>query len=171
MEFECTFRIRYDPRGRAEDEEVRNAMTAYMDKLPNVRELFGDVNRYLGMDVHTPSHEDLGLQLVDVLAGEVREFFRRNPEALTEAATLELIDGGSDEPVQVFREFNNSLHKIAVLSPMTSDLATKLAVENSENLISYYYPVLAAGILACTTETGQPRLLEIPTRLILDQRD
>jgi hypothetical protein len=169
--FDCTFRIRYDPRGKTEDEEVRNAMGRYMESLTRVPELFGNVNPLLGMEIHIPSHDDIGLQLVDIVAGEVRSFFRRNPEALNESATLRLITGDSYEPLEYFMEFNNSVHKIGALSPMTSGLATKLGVENSENLISYYYPVLAAGILACVTETGQPRLLEIPTQLILDQRE
>jgi hypothetical protein len=169
--FECKFRIRYDPRGTTEDEEVRNAMGRYMESLTRVPELFGNVNPFLGMEIHIPSHDDIGLQLVDVVAGEVRSFFRRNPEALNESATLRLITGDSDEPLEYFMEFNDSVHKIGALSPMTPGLVTKLAVENSENLVSYYYPVLAAGILACVTETGQPRLLEIPTQLILDQRE
>jgi hypothetical protein len=169
--FGCKFRIRYDPRGATEDEEVRNAMGRYMTSLMRVPELFGTVNPFLGMEIHIPSHDDIGLQLVDVVAGEVRSFFRHNPEALNESATLKLITGDSEEPLEYFMEFNDSVHKIGALSPMTLELATKLAVENYENLISYYYPVLAAGILACVTETGQPRLLEIPTQLILDQRE
>lgn len=169
--FNCTFRIRYDPRGKAEDQRVRNMMEGYMEALTRIPDLFGTVNPLLGIETDISSREDIGLQLVDVVAGEVRSFFRRNPEGLNESATLRLITGDSDEPLEGFLEFNNSTHKIGALSPMTIGLATKVSVENSDNLISYYYPVLASGILACITETGQPRLLEIPTRLILDQRE
>jgi hypothetical protein len=169
--FDCSFRIRYDPRGETEDEQVRNAMVRYMTGLSRVPELFGGVSCLLGMEIHIASHDDVGLQLVDIVAGEVRGFFRRNAEALSESSTLKLVTGKSDEPLQYFLEFNQSIHKIGALSPMSTGLATKLAIKNSDNLISYYYPVLAAGILACVSDTGQPRLLEIPTRLILDQRE
>jgi hypothetical protein len=169
--FDYSFRNRYDPRGETEDEQVRNAMVRYMTGLSRVPELFGGVSCLLGMEIHIASHDDVGLQLVDIVAGEVRGFFRRNAEALSESSTLKLVTGKSDEPLQYFLEFNQSIHKIGALSPMSTVLATKLAIKNSDNLISYYYPVLAAGILACVSDTGQPRLLEIPTRLILDQRE
>jgi hypothetical protein len=169
--FDCTFRIRYDPRDQREDQEVRAAMGQYMQGLARVPELFDDHNPFLGMDIHIASHEDVGLQLVDIVAGEVRGFFRRNPEALSENATLTLITTDSDEPLQYFLKFNQSIHKVGALSPMSSPLAAKLGLENSDNLISYYYPVLAAGIVSCVSDTGQPRLLEIPTGLILDQQE
>jgi hypothetical protein len=167
--FDCTFRVRYDPRGESEDQEVRTAMARYLGRLTRVPELFGDTNPFLGMDVDTLSHEDVGLQLVDVVAGEARAFFRYNPEALTENATLRLITSKSSEPLENLMKLNGSVHKVGALSPMSRSLAAKLGVENSENPISHYYPVLAAGILACVSETGQPRLREVPTRLILDQ--
>jgi hypothetical protein len=167
--FQCTFRVRYDPRGQSEDRVVRAAMARFMEGLTRVPELFGNTNPFLSMDVDLPSHDDVGLQLVDVVTGEARAFFRRNPEALTENATLRLITSRSTEPLENLMELNNSLHKVGALSRMSRSLAAKLGVKNSENPISHYYPVLAAGILACMSETGQPRLLEVPTRLILDQ--
>ena len=142
-----------------------------MQTLVNVPELYGDTNPLLAMEIDTPSHNDIGLQLVDIVAGEVRAFFRRTPEALSENSSLRLITNDSDEPVENFLEFADSLHKIGALSPMSPGLLDKLRVPNSDNLVSYYYPVLAAGVLACNSEAGQPRLLEIPTKLILDQAE
>jgi hypothetical protein len=169
--FNCSFRVRYDPRESSEDQTVRDAIVQYMQTLINVPELYGSTNPLLGMEIDIPSHNDLGLQLVDLVAGEVRSFFRRNPEALTENSSLQLITNDSDDPVEHFLEFGNALHKIGALSSMSTSLRDKLGVANSDNLISYYYPVLAAGIWACVSETGQPRLLEVPTELILDQAE
>jgi hypothetical protein len=169
--FDCTFRVRYDPRCRVEDEEVRRAIAQYMEQLINVPELYGPTNRFLGMEIDIPSHQDLGLQLVDVVVGDVRHFFRENREFLTENATLKLIDNQSDEPLQQLLEYNNTLHKIGALSQMSPGSARKLDRQNSENMVSYYYPVLASGILNCVTETGQPRLVEIPAGRFLDQSE
>jgi hypothetical protein len=169
--FDCVFRVRYDPRQEDEDAAVRDALTNYMGMLVRVPELFGNDPRFLGMDINTPSHDDLGLQLADVVAGEVREFFRNSPEALTESATLRLITPDSDEPHQVFTPLSGRLVKTSVLSPMSPGLARRLVRRNSANLVSYYYPILSSGILSCVTDTGQLRLLEIPTRLVLDALD
>jgi len=63
---------------------VRDALADYMGCLVRIPDLFGDDTGYRGVDIDTPSHDELGLQLADVIAGEVRDFFRSNPEALTE---------------------------------------------------------------------------------------
>jgi len=171
LSFDCTFRVRYDPRQSDEDQHVRDALTDYMGHLVNVPELFGGHANYLGMEINIESHDDLGLQLADVIAGEVREFFRSNPEALTEHSTLRLITPESDEPLQRFIEVNNITFKNGALSPMSRALNRKLARRNSANIISYYYPILSAGMLTCVSDTGQLRDLEIPTRLISDLLD
>lgn len=169
--FNCTFRVRYDPRQSDEDAQVRNALAGYMATLVNVPQLFGSDQRYLGMDINIHSEDDLGLQLADVVAGEVRDFFRSTPEALTENATLTLITPESDEPLQRFIQMNGLTFKNGALSPMSRGLHRKLARRNSANIISYYYPVLSAGMLTCVSDTGQLRDLEIPTRMISDLLD
>jgi hypothetical protein len=169
--FDCTFRVRYDPRQGDEDRAVREALADYMSRLVNVPDLFGPVSNYLGMEANISSHDDLGLQLADVIAGEVREFFRNNPEGLTESATLRLITPESDEPVQRFEKIGDIVFKKGVLTAMSTALAEKLVRKNPENPISYCYPILAAGMLTCVTATGQLRDLEIPTRLISDLLD
>lgn len=169
--FDNVFRVRYDPRQRDEDRAVRDALGDFMGRLNNVPDLFGPKSNYLGMESTISSHNDLGLQLADVVAGEVRDFFRTNGEPLTEGATLQLITPDSDEPVQTFVEMDKKLLKRGVLTRMSSGLAQKLARKNTANPISFYYPVLAAGILTGITDTGQYRDLEIPTRLISDALD
>ena len=169
--FDSTFRVRYDPRESDENQQVQAALAGYMAQLVNVPDLFGNDTGYLGMETNIHSEDDLGLQLADVIAGEAREFFRSTPEALTENATLRLITPESDEPLQKFIEMNNVIFKSGALSPMSRGLHRKLARRNSANIISYYYPVLSAGMLTCVSDTGQLRDLEIPTRLISDVLD
>jgi hypothetical protein len=169
--FDCTFRVCYDPRQSNEDQQVRDALADYMGRLVRVPDLFGNDTGYLGVDINTRSHDEIGLQLADVVAGEVREFYRSNPDALTESATLKLITPESDEPLQKFIEINNITFKNGALSPMSNGLFRRLGRRNSANIVSYYYPVLSAGMLTCVTDTGQFRDLEISTRLISDLLD
>jgi hypothetical protein len=84
---------------------------------------------------------------------------------------MRLIKPESDEPLQRFISIHNMLFKNGALSRMSPGLARKFVPRNSANTISYYYPVLAAGMLTCVTNTGQYRDLEIPTRLISDLLD
>ncbi|MGH9713183.1 MAG: hypothetical protein ACRD5M_07785 [Candidatus Acidiferrales bacterium] len=169
--FDCVFRVRYDPRQEHEDEIVRDALSDYMGRLENIPELFGNERSFLGMESGIRSHDDIGLQLADIIAGEVREFFRGNPESLTESSTLRLITPESDEPIQRFMPIQNRIFKTGVLSPMSPGLAGKLVRRNTATIISYYYPILSSGMLTCVTDTGQLRDLEIPTRLIADLLD
>ena len=123
------------------------------------------------MDTNRRSEDELGLQLADVVAGHVRDFFRNNPVALTEGSTARLITATSDEPLQKFEEINRVLFKTASLHPMSTRLRRTLTRRNMANLVSYYYPVLASGMLTCNTSNGQERDLELSTGLILDLLD
>jgi hypothetical protein len=146
-------------------------MATYMSRLTKASELFRGENSFCGMETTIPSHDDLGLQLVDLFVGEVRELFRKNPEFLTEGATLKLIRVGSNEPIQSFMKIGDHFSKLGSLTPMSTILRSKISRRNAANPISYYYPVLASGILTCMTTTGQYRFLEIPTRSIFDALD
>ena len=169
--FDCVFEVRYDPRQEDEDQEVRRAISEYAGLLKRVPEIFGAEDVCLGIEVSIRSDEDLGLQLADVVVGEVREFFRNNQEFLQKNATLGLITPESDEPLQQFEEMHNRTFKVGALSPIPPTLLRRISRPNIANLLSYYYRVLAAGMLTCVTDTGQPRHIEVPTRLFFDQLD
>lgn len=169
--FECTFRLHYDPRQEAEDRAVRDAMAGYMDGLMRLPEPLGHGDIYRGMEIGIPSHDELGLQLVDVFAGEFRDFFRNNGEALTEGTTSMLITATSDEPLQQFQDVGDARFKSGTLTPMSAGLLRKLRRRNTMHILSYFYPVLAAGNVTCVTLNGQERLLEIPTGMIFDLLD
>lgn len=169
--FGCTFRLQYDPRQEDEDRAVRDAIGEYMDGLMRLPEPIGHGDIYRGMEIGISSHDELGLQLVDVFAGEMRDFFRSNGEALSEGTTSRLITAASDEPLQQFQELGDRNFKIGALTPMSAGLWRKLHHRNRAHVLSYYYPVLAAGNVTCVTLNGQERHLELPTRMIFDLLD
>jgi hypothetical protein len=169
--FGCDFRVQYDPRQGDEDRAVRDAIGDAMNLLLNVPAQMRPANKYFGMDANRRSEEELGLQLADVVAGYVRSFFRNNPAALREGSSARLITATSDEPLQKFEWHDGVLFKEASLHPMSAGLRRVLARRNIANMISYFYPVLAAGMLTCNTSNGQERDLEVSTGLILDLLD
>jgi hypothetical protein len=169
--FECRFRIQYDPRNGREDRAVREAIGFGMNQMLNLPAPFDGGAEYLGLDANRRSEQEVGLQLADVAAGFVRDFFATNPDALTEGSTARLITPNSNEPLQKLEPIGRHLFKTAALTPMSAQLRRKVARRNMANLISYFYPVLASGILTCTTSNGQERDLELSTGLICDLLD
>lgn len=169
--FGCNFRIQYDPRQREEDHAVREAIGQAMDILSNVTGPYQQPNNYLGMDVQHRSQDELGLQIADVVAGSVRDFFRNVPDALIVGASDRLITATSDEPLQVLELIDGMLFKKGALHRMPAQLRKTLTRRNLQNLVSYFYPVLAAGILTCNTSNGIERDIELSTGLIFDLLD
>lgn len=169
--FDCSYRIHYDPRQGDEDHAVRTAIGTCMNGVRNVPNVDWQFDNYRGMDTTRRSEEEIGLQLADVVAGDVRHFFRNDPDALIEGSTNRLITPDSDEPLQKFDELGGHLFKAASLRPMSTRLHRRLTRPNRANLISYYYPVLGSGMLSCTTFNGQARSLEMPTRSLYDLLD
>jgi hypothetical protein len=169
--FDCNFRIQYDPRQGDEDRNVREMIGQGMDLLLRMPDHLRQANNYQGMGIDRQSEDELGLQLADVIAGHIREFFRNNPAALTAGSTSRLITAMSDEPLQKFEAMEGTLFKVASLHPMPRPLWRSLTRRNIANLVSYYYPVLAAGMLTCNTSNGHPRDLELSTGFISDLLD
>lgn len=120
--FDCNFRIQYDPRQGDEDREVREAVAQYMNLLLNMPDPLRQANNYQGMDINRRSEDELGLQLADVIAGHVREFFRNNPQPLNVGSTPRLITATSDEPLQKFETMDGMLFKAASLHPIPRHL-------------------------------------------------
>ena len=169
--FNCRFRIIYDPREDVEDEAVRTRIADYMDRLMRLPPPFAHDNNYIGMEIDRTSEQELGLQLADVVAGEVRDFFRSNDLPLTESTTPRIIDPTSDERLQQFEQMEGHLFKSGSLVPMSRELRRMFLPRNTRHIVSYYYPVLASGMLTCVTLNGQERHLELSTRTIFDLLD
>lgn len=167
--FNCTFSVVYDPRGAVEDREVKEKISKYMENLRKSPEYSAHFGALRGINIEISSHEEVGLQLADIIAGEVRSFFRKNRMTLKVKSSLRLVTMTSREPMECILRLGDSWVKMGALSRMPLSVARLVTVPNDDNPISLYYPILASGILACITETGQPRLLEFPTQLILDQ--
>src|SRR5205807_3206273 len=88
--FKCDFRVVYDPRNTDEDMAVKNSIEGLMASIRNAEKL-GIRSTFLGLTIDTPSHVEVGLQVADLVAGEVRRFFRFNPDLLTSGSDLTLI--------------------------------------------------------------------------------
>ena len=166
----CPFRIHYDPRENSEDEVIRHMMSDLINRIieglePQFKGL------YLGMEIGVTSDQELDLQLADVLAGEVRQFFRSNPEFLTFGSTLKLITPQSSEPEAVYEKIKGTWFKKGRITRLPRELMNKLMRARSNSLLPYYHSPFAAGLITCITFTGQERDIQVLEKQVFDLLD
>ena len=115
----------------------------------------------MGVDNTRPSHTEIGLQLADMLAGEVRSLFEAHPGLVTESTGLEIVSSSSREDVECW-ETSLGLHqKLGHLTKMPDHLLRAVSKADGTNCLPFYRHSLAAGLLTCFTDLGQPRHIEV----------
>jgi len=156
----CKFQLFCDPRESKEDRAVQLAMDDY------IRNHFGralpkEAGLYVGLDNTRPSHTEIGLQLADLLAGEIRSLFEAYPELLTESSNLELVTGSSREDMEWWEESLGLFQKLGHLVKMSDRLTRAVKHADGSNCFPFYRHSLASGLLTCFTDLGQPRQIEV----------
>ncbi len=159
-EAQCKFRLFFDPREAKEDKAVRSAVDDY------IRNHFGraapkEAALYLGMDNTRPSHTEIGLQLADMLAGEVRLLFEAHSGLVTQSTRLQLVEGSSQEDLEWWETSLGLYQKLGHLTKMPDDLFRAVSRVDGSNCLPLYRHSLAAGLLTCYTDLGQPRHIEV----------
>lgn len=170
-DFDCTFRVIYDPRNKREDKAIATYIEAFADVLKHALTDVGE--RYLGMDVASRSENELGLQLADLMAGEIVDFFKANEELLAYGSTSRLITPVSEEPIQTVASLGRHWVKTGVLITMPTDLYEHFFRDdpNGRTVLPCFVELMSSGILTCYGAFGTPRDLLIFEKLIWDQAD
>lgn len=170
-EFDCTFRVIYDPREKREDKAVKAYVETFADVLKHALLDVGE--RYLGMEIQIPSEEEVGLQLADLMAGEIVGFFKANEELLTHGSTSRLITPVSQEPIQTVASLGKHGVKTGVLTPMPDDLHERFFRDdpNGRTVLPCFVDLMCSGMLSCYGSWGTPRNILIFEKLIWDQSD
>jgi len=168
--FGCRFKVMCDPRESKEDKAVQKAIDELMTEH-FVRAAPTEALAYLGMDNTRESHTEPGLQIADLLAGEVRLFFESHPALLTEGSTLALIDGTSREEMEWWEIATGIHQKLGRIHKIPADLRTALERSGGTSCLPLYRHSLAAGMLTCYTNLGQPRHIEVFEGNFFEQTD
>jgi hypothetical protein len=163
--FGCRFWIVYDPRQSKEDHRVAALLDEYMKAIgvgakiitPQREEQVKQA--FLGFDSSRPSEEQLGLQLADLLAGEVRLLFESRPEVRRFGANQRLVRQNTEEAIVTMDVLNGTLFKTGVLVRMPPGLcaAFSAADRGGRFVLPYFRNLLAAGMLTTYSSWGQPR--------------
>jgi hypothetical protein len=156
----CKFHVLCDPRESKEDKAVQLSIDDY------VRNHFGralpkEAGLYLGLDNTRPSHTEIGLQLADMLAGEVRSLFEAHPGLVTENSRLEIVSSSSREDVEWWETSFGIHQKLGHLIRMPDYLVRAVERADGTNCLALYRHSLASGLLTCFTDLGQPRHIEV----------
>lgn len=167
--FDCRFRLYFDPREASEDRAVEVELQDFMRASQAVFSNLGD--RYLGATYDRSSQDELGLQLADIVAGEVRHFFQANPQLTSLNSSLALITERSIEPVQVLAEMHGRPWKTGALHVMPSPVANCFSRPDPHrrHVLPLFRNLLASGSLSCYAKYGHPRQLMPFERAIFDQ--
>jgi hypothetical protein len=168
--FGCRFKVLCDPRESKEDKAVQKAINDLMTEH-FARAAPEEAASYLGMDNSRESHTEPGLQIADLLAGEVRSLFESHPALLTSGSSLTLIDGHSREEVEWWEAPAGILQKLGRLQKMPAGVQSSLERPDGTNCIPLYRHSLAAGLLTCYTDLGQPRHIEVFEGNFFEQTD
>jgi hypothetical protein len=166
--FECGFRIVYDPRQADEDAAVKESTEALMSAVMNAAEKLELRSKFLGLEIEKPSHEEFGLQVADIIAGEVRRFFRFNPEFLTAGSDLNLITFDYHEKEEAWvDDFGKKGRRI----PIPPRLLKQALTPTEDCALTYFRNLLAAGLVTCITEFGVERDVALFEKCFLDLCD
>ena len=176
-----SFAVIYDPREKREDKAVRASVEEYMSVFQNLKfQAPGGFGTYLddnfrGISSDRPSDEEVGLQLADLIAGEVVLFLQANSDLMSFAANKRLVTQTSVEKFgkDSFIQIDGKWYKDGTLIRMPPGLRRRFAEgdKNGSSVFHYFFRALASGILTCYSSWGQPRDLKPFEGIIFDQID
>jgi hypothetical protein len=174
------FTIICDPRDqRREDPAVRAKIEDVMEMSRNLKnipdtDLRSDLaDHFLGIRGDRTSTDEPGLQLADMMVGEIKEFFQAFPGLMSWRATRRLVTQLSKEPLVTAIPMRGLLWKTGVLYPMPPGLVAHFMKPDPQErtVLPMFRNMFAAGMLTCYSVTGQPRNVLPFERMIWDQTD
>lgn len=168
--FDSRFRIVYDPRHPDEDQAVVKATDGYKQIFENMPSALC-VIPFDGIEADATSESELGLQIADLVAGQVRDFFRSNAELLSYGSGLELVTSDSDEPLEEWKELEGRRFKRGRIVTIPPHIQKRYLNATEDCTLPYLRKVIASGCLTCITEFGQQRLIRLFQGNALDQCD
>ncbi len=168
--FQCPFQLICDPRESKEDKAVLVAIDEFFRDHMTLAAP-DQARSYEGMDNTRPSVSEMGIQMADLLAGEVRSLFQAHPALLNESSTPDLISSDSREDAEWWELSRGTNQKLGSMAKISPELLHSLREPDGTNCLPLYRYSLAAGMLSCYTDIGQPRHIEVFEGNFFNQTD
>jgi hypothetical protein len=166
-----TIKVIYDPRGRKEDEAVKQAILSVSE---HAAQLTPDTKgRLLDVNVTSSSENEMGIQLADLIAGEARAFLEANRGLLEHGASPKLITPDSDEPVQAYGIFFDKPFKTGAVTSMPNALQAWFFKQDPKerSVLPCFTDLFLSGTITCYSSWGAPRHVMIYDKMFFDQLD
>jgi len=163
----------YDPRESTEDEAVKAQAEDYMKLLsePTLKKALNISTGGVSLDTSSKSEDEIGLQIADIVAGEVRRFFRYNHELLTFGSSLTFVSSESEDELECFSPICGSLLKSGRFIRTPKRIQKQHFDANEQVFLPYLQNSIMSGALCCVTEFGQERVVRIFQGLLFDLCD
>lgn len=165
-----SFTVILDPRGRVEDAEIARSIAAHsIAVLEAVQHENADKFREVISD--KTSIEVPELQIADLLAGEVRNWFILNPEFLQYKSGTTLLPASKLGDMFPLKTREGTAAKPERHTRMPYGLVRRLTTATEGSTLPYFRGSLANHLLSCIAEHGEFRHIDFSRHLIIDSPD
>jgi hypothetical protein len=164
------YEIFVDPRGQVEDENLADAIGDYTMSVVRLIREQGQTN-LVSVKVDVRSEQSPGLQIADLLAGELRWWFVSNPEFLKYRSGRILLDKNELTSFYASKTATRTLIKPERRTKIPESLRRKLYVADKRSLFPYFHGSLANGLMSCIARTGEFRHIDLTHGEIIDSPD
>ena len=171
------YEVYFDPRSPKEDDGVRSGILSFT-KMSLQALHQDDPGRFKGVCGDRKSEELPGLQIADLMVGEVRNWFISNPEILSFGSGPQLVTTETSNMIFKHaaplanplsgRNFSAKRQRYTRLPP---GLAGGLYRANEHSALPYFRNVLAKGLLSCVAEWGEFRHIDFGSGGVIDSID
>jgi len=164
-------RVVIDPREPKEDKAIKEALLKAAETVAVM--VPPTLGRLLDVDVSRTSDEEVGLQLADLIAGEVRVFLEANSELLEFGSSPKLITAKSDEAIQAWEDFRGVPFKQGSITRMPNALRRRFFSRDPKgrSVLPCFADLFASGMVTCFGSWGTPRHIMFYDGLLYDQLD
>ena len=165
-----SFSITLDPRGGLEDEHLAAAIRIYTSTvLEKIQREKADKFKSVRYDLRSETVP--GLQIADILAGEVRNWFLANAGFLDLNSGTTLVTNDTANNTHQMQITGNVISKPERHTRLPSGLVRKMNRATESSTLAFFRQQLANGLLSCVARWGEYRHIDFERRIIIDSPD
>jgi hypothetical protein len=165
-----SFSITLDPRGGIEDERLEDAIRTYtITVLEKIQQEGADKFKSVRHDL--ASEAVPGLQIADILAGEVRNWFLANREFLDFNSGKPLVTSATANIGHLMQIKDRVVSKPERHAHLPPGLVRRMYRTAENSTLPFFRQLLAKGLLSCVARWGEYRHIDFERRIIIDSPD
>jgi hypothetical protein len=164
------YEVLLDPRGDIEDQNLQDAIRDYASSVAD-RIRAGGQNNLKSVRVDVLSEQSFGLQIADLLAGELRWWFISHPEFLEYGSGRSLLEEKELKSFHASKTANGFFIKPERRVKIPVGLISKLQTADKSSLFPYFNRSLANKLISCIAKNGEFRHIDIAHRQFIDSPD